>query len=437
MHSRSRRLLTGATLTMLAVACAAGLGASKATAASQIVHKITACGYTATQAGTYELTQSVTDSGSGPCITVNGSNITLYLDSHTITGTATDTCILVQGGGPGMIVKDTIVGGKMITPGMKKKAKKKASKPATLTNCQAGLVVVNTSTTMVSNLIIVAPTSVGVVAEVTAGATFSHINVPLHAANSSPGFILEGGADNVVMNSTVNYDGTSDAFLVEEETGDTFMRDTVNDPYHSTGSTGTGFFDAQSSRNTYSHCTSSGQQNGFSLSPVGYGPVTATYNTATGSSANSGSFGFSITGAFQSADTGATLHTLISHNKSTGFETGFQDQSGPGPGAVAETWTNNTANNYSAIGFLINFPTDYTMTGNIADANTSGKTYGGGTSYGFAFVDASPHNPFAHFSNNQAYDSEYGFYSDALVVGGKGNIAKRNKYNTHYVEITG
>ena len=440
MQSRTKRLLTGATLILLAAACAAGLGASKAAAASQhsttTVKKISACGYVAHKSGIYELTKSVADSGSGTCITIAADNATLYLDSHTITGTGTDACIVVTGSAASA-VKDTIVGGKMSKPGAKKP---KASKPATLTNCETGLVVALTSGTTASNLNIVAPSSAGagVVAEFAEGATFSHINIPMHAGNSSIGFILEGGGDNVVTNSTVNYDGTKEAFLVEQETGDTFMHDTVNDPY-SSGDTGTGFWDITSSRDTYSHCASSGQFNGFDLAPTKYGPVTSTYNTAKGSAANAGSVGFQITGASQYSDSASPFHTLVSHNKATGFAIGFEDNNGGIPGVpIAEKWTNNTADNYSSVGFLINTPADYTMTGNIADGNTSAKKYtSSADTYGFLLIGASPAFPFASFANNQAYDNKYGFYSTSVGVGGKGNIAKRNKYNSYNVEITG
>ena len=241
-----------------------------------------------------------------------------------------------------------------------------------------------------------------------------------------------------MANSTVNYDGSHEAFLVEQETGDTFTHDVVNDPYNSGGSAGTAFIDSQSARNTYSHCTSLGQFNGFNLAPTEYGPVTVTYNTAKGSSANPSSAGFKITGAFQYADSSSPFHTLVSYDQTTGFVVGFQDDNGGMPGTpLAEKWTNNTAYNYSSVGFLINTPADYVMTGNITDANTSGKKYTGGSTYGFALVDVSAAYPFASFANNQAYDSEYGFYSTAAGVGGKGNIAKRNKYNALGVEITG
>jgi hypothetical protein len=431
-------LLTGATVMLLVAACAAGLGASKAAAASQHattkVTKISACGFVAHKAGIYELTQSVTDSGS-ECITVAAGNVTLYLDSHTITGSGTDTCIVAAGGVGGTIVKDTVIGGKMPKP----KAKPKASKPATLTHCETGLVFAVTSGATASNLNIVAPASSGsgVVVTESEGANLSHINVPMHTGNSAIGLVLAGGADNVVMNSTVNYDGSHQAFLVEGETGDTFTHDTVNDPY-SSGSAGVGFSDVQSSRDTYSHCSSSGQLDGFNVSSEGDGPVTLTYDKATGSAANASSVGFEITGALQYADSSSPFHTLVSHNKTNGFAIGFEDNNGGIPATPAsEKWIDNTADNYSGAGFEITYPTDYTMTGNIADANTSGKKYTGGTTFGFLLTNVSPAFPFASFANNQAYDSEVGFLSPSAGVGGKGNIAKRNKVNSIGVEISG
>jgi hypothetical protein len=438
VHPRTRRLLVGTALALLAVACTAGFGASKAAAASQHattkVKKISACGYVAHTAGTYELTKSITDSGSGTCISVTANNVTLYLDSHTITGTGTDACVVVAGGPNGNAVKDTVIGGTMPKP----KTKPKASKPATLTNCETGLVFAVTSGATASNLNIVAPASSGagaIVAE-SEGASLSHITVPLHAGNSAVGFILEEGADNAVMNSTVHYNGAHDGFEVEMETGDTFTHDTVDNPYGP--GTGTGFFDSQSARSTYSHCTVSGQINGFDLNPEGNGPVTLTYDKATGSAAIGTSVGFKVTTAFQYADSASPFHTLVSHNKTIGFGAGFEDTNEGVPDTpVAEKWIDNTADNYSQAGFFITYPTDYTMTGNIADANTAGKKYTSGTSYGFLLTNAGPANPFASFSNNQAYDSEIGFLSAGAGVGGKGNIAKRNKVNSVGVEISG
>jgi hypothetical protein len=424
---------------LLAAACAAGLGASTAAAASQrttaTVKKISACGYVAQKAGTYELTQSVTDSGSGPCITIAADKVTLYLDSHTITGTGTDACIFVAGSS-GMLVKDAVLGWKMPKP----KAKSATlGKPAKLTNCEVGVEAALTSGMTVDDLTtsVSSSSGAGILGEEATGADISHITAQMHAGNNAPGIVLEGGADNVVRQSTVNYDGTQYGFAVENETGDTFMLDTVNDPYSSGGSAGTGFFDTHSSRNTWTHCSSSRHENGFALVPQEYGPVTVTYDTATGSSAHPIGAGFSIIGAFQYADSASPFHTLVSHNKTSGFQVGFDDENGGIPDTpVAEKWIDNTAYNYSGAGFVINYPTDYVMTGNIADANTSGKKYTSGDSYGFVLINASAPYAIAKFANNQAYDSEYGFYSAAQGVGGKGNIAKRNKINSVGVEIS-
>jgi hypothetical protein len=441
VHPRTRRLLTWATLTLLAVACAGPLGASKAAAASQhasaTVHKISACGYTATAAGTYELTKNLTDAGSGECITLNGSKITLYLDSHTITGTGTDTCIAVVGGASAEYVNDTIVGGTKPKPPKKgTKAKPaKPAKPATLTNCDTGLAIVRTSGTMASNLKIVAPTGTGVASTTAGGMTLSQINVPMQSQTGSVGFAIVDGADNVVTKSTVDTNGTNEAFAAVGEVGDSFTHDSVTNTY-SNGSSGTGFVDVTSSRNTYSHDSSKGQFSGFVFVESGDGPVTATYNSATGQSANANSYGFEVVQAYQQNDYASPFHTLISHNKATGFQYGFFDHSNT-LYAVAEKWTNNTADNYSEYGFWIDYPTDYTMMGNIADANTAGKTYAGGSTCGVCLVHPSPVYPFAAFAHNQAYDSEYGFDSGGAFVGGKGNVAKRNKYNANNVEITG
>ncbi len=430
MQSRTRTLLTGAALTLLAVACAAGIGASTAAAASQhaaVVHKISACGYVATAPGTYELTKSITDVGSGNCITLNGNNITLYLNAHTITGTGNDTCVFVEGAGTAESVNETIIGG----------TKAKPETSATLTNCGTGMVVYHTSGTKASNLKIVAPTSIGVVEEIAGGMTLSSISVPLPpASTTADGFELVAGADNVVTKSTVDSNSSGSGFLAVTEIGDSFTYDTVKNTYNGAGSAGTGFVDAGSSRDTWSHDTSSGQLSGFVLVENGSGPVTATYDTATGPSTNAGSYGFKVIAAYQATDSASRFHTLISHNKSTGFQYGFFDHTDTS-GPVAEKWTNNTADNYSEYGFYIDYPTDYTMTGNVADANTAEMTYAGGSTCGFCLTHALATFPVATFANNQAYDSEYGFNSAGAFVGGKGNIAKRNKYNANNVEITG
>ncbi|HUZ16079.1 MAG TPA: hypothetical protein VMU72_07840 [Gaiellaceae bacterium] len=430
MHSRTKTWLIGAALTVLAVAFAAALGASSAAAASQHVtkvkiHKISGCGYTASVSGTYELTKNVTDSGS-TCITLNANNITLYLDGHTITGTGSDTCLYVEGGGTSLSTNETVIGGTKLKP----------TKTATLTNCKDGLYVYWTSGTKASHLNIVAPMSYGVYEYYAGGMTLSNINVPLHS-NTAYGFYLNYGADNVVTKSTVDNNGSDASFYVEYEVGDALTWDSAKDTYSTSGNNGYGFEDYYSSRNIYSHDTSKGQYDGFYLDPDSYGPVTVTYDSATGPSGNSNSYGFYINGAYQEADYASPFHTLVSHDKASGFQYGFYDES-ENSYAVAEKWIDNTADNYSEYGFYIYYPTDYTMTGNIADANTGTKKYdGASTSYGFYLFYPYSYYPFASFSKNQAYDSQYGFYSDEYMVGGKGNVAKRNKYNSYDVEITG
>jgi hypothetical protein len=78
------------------------------------------------------------------------------------------------------------------------------------------------------------------------------------------------------------------------------------------------------------------------------------------------------------------------------------------------------------------------MTGNVADAHTATKKYDGSSvTYGFYLYYPYAYYPFASFSKNQAYDSQYGYFTDEYMVGGKGNIAKRNKYSSYDVEIVG
>jgi len=429
LYSRTRTWLLGAALTVLAIAFAAAFGASNAAAASQHastkVHKITSCGYTASVSGTYELTKSLTDSGSGDCITLDANNVTLYLDGHTITGTGTDTCVYVEGGGTSLSTNETVIGG----------TKAKPTKTATLTNCKYGLYVYWTSGTKASHLNIVSPTSDGVYEYYAGGMMLSNINVPLHA-NTAYGFYLEYGADNVVTKSTVDNNGSDYGFYAYYEVGDTFTQDAVKDTYSNSGS-GTGFYDEYSSRNIYSHDTSKGQYDGFYVYAYGYGPVTLSYDTATGRSSNINSYGFYVYEAYQEADSASPFHTLVSHDKATGFQYGYDDESNDSY-AQAEKWIDNTADNYSEYGFYIDYTTDYTMIGNVADGNTGTKKYNGSsTTYGFYLDDPYSYEPFAKFANNQAYDSQYGFYSDEYMVGGKGNVAKRNKYNSYDVEITG
>ena len=428
MHSRTRRLLTAAALTLLAVGCAAAFGASNAAAASQKapkVHKISSCGYTASSAGIYELTKNITDSGSGTCITLHASNVTLYLDGHTITGTGSDICIYSEGGSS-VLSKQSIIGGTV----------KKPTKVATLTGCEYGLYVYWTAGTMASYLNIVSPTNDGVYEDYSSGMMLSHIGVPLHS-NTADGFDLNYGANNTVTKSVVDNNSSDYGFFSEYEVGDSFTHDTVVDTYNSAGSSGYGFYDEYSSRNTFSHDSSKGQYTGFYLYEDGYGPVTATYNSATGPSTNSSSYGFFFEYDYQESDTASPYHTLVSHNKSTGFQYGFYDYTDTGD-PVAEKWIDNTADNYSEYGYYMNYPTDFIMTGNTADANTSGKKYTGGTTYGFFLDYVYSSYAFAKFSGNQSYDNQWGFYNvypNGYMVGGKGNIAKRNQYASYDVEV--
>ncbi len=430
MHSRTRRWLFGATLTVLAVACTAALGAANAIAASQHhaakVHKISACGYTASSPGTYELTKNVTDVGSGSCITLNGNHITLYLDGHTITGSGTDTGVYVEGGGTSLSTNETVIGG----------TKAKPTKTAKINNCKYGLYVYWTSGAHVSHLSIGSPIAYGVYADYDGGMMLSNISVALHA-NSAYGIYLEYGSDNVVTKSTVDNNTVDyESFYAYEEVGDTFSWNTAKDTYSNAGNGGTGFYDYDSSRDTYTHNSSKGHFYGFYLEEDGYGTVTATYNTASGPSTVN-SIGFYVYEAYQEADYGSPFHTMLSHNKTNGFDYGFDDESYD-EYSPSEKWIDNTADNYTDYGFYIDYTVDYTMTGNVADANTATKKYdGSSTTYGFYLDDPYSYEPFKTFSKNQAYDSEYGFYSDEYMVGGKGNVAKRNKYNSYDVEITG
>jgi hypothetical protein len=430
LHSRTRTWLFGAALTLLAVASAAALGASNASAASRHsavkIHKIGACGYVASAAGTYELTKNLTDSGSGSCITLNANNVTLYLDGHTITGTGTDTCIYVEGGGTSLSTNETVIGGTTLKP----------AKTATLTNCKTGLYVYWTSGTKASHLKIVSPTSYGVYEYYAGGMMLSNINVPLHSGSAN-GIYLSYGADNVVTKSTVDNNSSSTSFFAYEEVGDTFSWNTAKDTYSNAGNSGTGFYDEYSSHDTYMHNTSKGHSYGFYLYSDGYGPVTATYNTASGPT-TSGTYGFYVYYAFQEADYGSPYHTLIAHNTTNGFQYGYYDYTDTDY-SVAEKWLGNTADNYTGYGFYIYYPTNYTMIGNVADANTATHKYNGSSStYGFYLYEPYSYYPFRSFSKNEAYDNYYGFYDyDGYMVGGKGNIAKRNKYNSYDVEITG
>lgn len=429
LHSPTRRLLTGATLTLLAVAGVAALGASKAAAAPQHasakVHKISACGYVAKSPGTYELTKNVTDSG-GVCIELNGDNIKLYLDSHTITGDGTDDCIDATGNSNSVTLNNTVVGG----------STKKPSKAATLTGCGYGVVFYFISGGSASYLNIDSPATnyAAAYVENDAAVTMSHINAKLGAGKNAYGIELSDGASNTVTNCTVDNNGTFASFYDDYGLQDSFTHDVSGNSYGSPGA-GEGFEDYYSSRNNWSHDTSKGQPYGFYLYEDGYGPVTATYDSASFGKTTS-TYGFYIYLADQESDSGSPFHTLISHDKATGFQYGFFDETDSEYFSVAEKWIDNTADNYSEYGFYIYYPSDYTMTGNVADGDTQHKKYDGtSTTYGFYLYDPYSYYPFKTFSKNQAYDSEYGFYSDEEMVGGKGNVAKRNKYNSYDVQI--
>jgi hypothetical protein len=161
--------------------------------------------------------------------------------------------------------------------------------------------------------------------------------------------------------------------------------------------------------------------------------VTATYNTAT--SANGvGDVGMVVVGALSATDSAPPFHTLISHNTTNGFSTGFGDLTAPGP--TVEKWIDNTADNYAQSGFVFAAPIDYTITGNVADANTSAGKYTGGSTAGFKIGSSPDPYPPALFSDNAAYDNQIGFLSE-FGIGGTGNIAKHNLVNSIGVEITG
>jgi hypothetical protein len=426
---RTRRALMGATFIVLAIALAGTFGAAKSAAATgkaTTVHKISACGYTATAPGTYELTQNVTDSGNGSCITLNGDNITLYLDGHTITGSGSDNCVYVEGGSTALNVNESVIGGTMAMPAMR----------ATLTSCNVGVYVYWTSNTSLSSLTINSPDDEAVYAYYAAGMTASHIRIALNAG-SAYGFYLEYGADNTVTQSTVKNNGSAAAVYAEYETGDMFCWNIIKDPWSASGSSGYGFEDKYSSRNTYMHNNVKGQYYAFYLDPDGYGPVKVIHNYAQGAPGNSDSYGYYIYGGYQESDYASRYHTIVVDNQADGFQYGFYDESGS-EYAVAETWFGNTATNYSEYGFYIYYPTNYVMIGNLADGNTATHKYdGSSTTYGFYLYYPYSYYPFAAFDFNESYDNQYGFYSDEYMVGGKGNIAKRNKYNSYDVEITG
>jgi hypothetical protein len=305
-------------LALLGATLVVALGASTAAAASKhpaAVRTISSCGYVATAPGTYELTKNLTDSGKSTCITFKADNSTLYLDGHTITCTGSDYCVTVENLGTSWGVNQTVIGGTKAKPTM----------PATLKNCSYGMWIFQTSGTTASNVNIDSPTSYGGFTEYAGGMMLSSINIPLHAS-AADGFYLEYGSDNVVTESTVDNNSASYSFYTENEVGDAFTYDTAKDSYSKGGNSGYGFYDYESSRDTYSHDTSTGNFYGFYLYGDAYGPVTATYDYASGPS-TTGSYGFYVYEAYQEADYASRFHTNISHNKTDGFQYGYYDYS--------------------------------------------------------------------------------------------------------------
>jgi hypothetical protein len=421
VRNRATTLLTGAALTLLAVGVSTAAAAPRHAAAE--VHKIWTCGYVATKPGTYRLAKSIPDSGDGPCITLNGKGIRLTLNSHTITGTGTDTCISVKGEASSRHADDVIVGGTK-------------AKPAKLTGCARGLDIALTARTRARDLKIVGPTSFGVFASEARHMILSRITVVLHADDAAGGFHLEHGANNLVAFSTVYNNGAYDSFLAEAETVDTFAYDLATVTSPGAGAGGVGFHEYECSRDIYFRNTSVGELDGFNFDESGFGTVAATYNTAKGPSDAESSNGFYVNEAYTASDPASTFRTLISHNTATGFQDDFYDTTTDAASAIPERWLDNTARKYAEYGFYIYYPTKYTLTGNVADANPSGKKYAGGTTYGFYFDQASAGQPFANFSKNAAYDSEWGYYSNGYAVHGKDNVAKRNQNASHDVTLT-
>ena len=79
------------------------------------------------------------------------------------------------------------------------------------------------------------------------------------------------------------------------------------------------------------------------------------------------------------------------------------------------------------------------MTGNIADGTRPHKKYdGSATTYGFYLVRPVLRSfPFTSFSKNQAYDSEYGFYSDEEGSAARATSPSGTSTTPYDVEITG
>jgi parallel beta-helix repeat protein len=393
---------------------------SKARAAA--VHTITSCGYVASSPGTYSVTTNLTDSGSGPCIEITANNVTVNLNSHTITGTGTDTCIEMyyntrtnyETSG------DSVIGGA------------KGSPRANLQGCGYGLYVYFTSGATASRINIHRPTSYGIEEEYAAGANLSQITV-YAPSGSAYGFYGYGGAGNTLSHVSVDMNNSEYGFYTEYEYADTFAGDVVFDSYSSTGDAGTGFYDLYSNRNTYSGDKALGQEYGFYFYEDSYGTVTAKGNTAYDKSSNE--YGFYVYYAELRYDYSPPNHTVISGNTTTGYDYGFYDESDDAY-STQETYDSNTADNYSEYGFYFYYPTDYTITNNTADANPMGTTkprWVSGT-YGFYFYEGYSYYAPITLSGNKSYDNEWGYYSDGYALSGTNNIAKRDKYRSYDVQ---
>jgi hypothetical protein len=396
--------------------------ARRSKAGASAVHSITSCGYVASSPGTYNVMNNLYDSGSGDCITVEANHVTLNLNSHTITGTGTDTCIYVEDTSNGYdSVGDSVIGGA------------KGSPRATLRHCEYGLYVYLTSGTTASRINIDNP-SYGVYEDYAAGSNLSQITV-YAPSGVNYGFYLYAGSGNTVSQSVVNSDLTSSeyGFYNEYEYGDHFTSDTAtaNTP---AGDSGSGFVEYYSNRNTYSGDKALGQLYGFYVYGDTYGTVTLTNNTA--NDLTSDEYGFYVYLAELYSDYNDPVHTVVAGNTTNGYYYGFYDESDAAY-STRETYSNNTADDYSGYGFYFEYPVDYTITGNTADANTTSTStprWVSGT-YGFYFSDTA-YSYYAPetFSDNKSYDNEYGFYSDSYAISGTNNIAKRDRYASYDVQ---
>jgi hypothetical protein len=390
------------------------------TARAGAVHTITSCGYVAKTPGTYNVTRNLYDTGSGDCILVEADNVTLNLNSHTITGTGSDTCVYVSDTTTGYdSVGDSVVGGQAGSP------------RATFRHCYYGLYLYYTSGATASRINIANPTY-GVYGEYAIAANVSQINVTA-TDGVSEGFYFEYGGGNTVSQSAVT------GYLYWDEVGfetyyeytDHFVNDTTsgNAP---AGDEGYGFYDEYSNRDVFSGDKSIDHLYGFYLYEDGYGTVSAKNSSA--SDLASDEYGFYIYYPDLDYDYNGPNHPTFIGNTTNGFDYGYYDYQDTSDN-VREIWKNNTADNYSGYGFYFEYPTDYTITGNTADANTTSTatprwvsgTYGLYLSSGYSY-----YAPLA-FSGNKVYDNEYGFYSDGYAITGTNNIAKRNKYASYDV----